>query len=223
MSKITQGRVETTLADVQWAKAVSLTRATFEESTREFAFFNHGLIMTAGGLTFDPLLELIAQSPAQQPLRVIPIAFNQPLFKGIGAGSDGLPYDTTLFAVERTQLENVASWLRNITIVNRNRKSLAYVTSRVIRVVDPIALGRSALLPARLPTGLVHVFELRSTLWSLTFQQDVQTPHSVASVRVGGPDPHALTLAKNIFAANDPFTELQEEASYVRIARSDIS
>lgn len=196
------------------ARLGRLTSGTMAELGKDFAFFNHGLIVTRLGAGLDPLLEYLKKTPGAS---VVPLSYAGPIFRGIGRDEDGLDFDRHLFVTPRDQIEPVARFMLSITAYDPNRKLVARVCSRVIRVVDQVALARHAVLPATIPTGIVHVFELAASGGGLAFSPAYAGPYDVAAVVPTEPDVVSQALLTTLAADHDPRRQLMQDSTIARI------
>lgn len=196
------------------ARLARLTNGTMEELGKDFAFFNHGLVVTRLANTLDPLLEYLKHTPGAM---VVPLAYANPVFRGIGTDADGLDFDRHLFVTERSRIEDLARFMLSITAFDPNRRMVVRVCSRVIHVVDQVALNRHAILPATIPVGVVHVFELAGSGGGLAFSPACAGPYDVASVVPTGPDPTSLALLTTLAADHDPRRQLMQDSTIARL------
>lgn len=121
---------------------------------QELEFFNHGLLCTYGGLSFDPVPDLVARGGYPDPAI---IRLEAPLFTGIDFPQGEPEWGRTILAFPRPA-DRFFQDLLAIGMVDRRKRWFHRAVKTIVACPDPLVLSRAAVLPARLPLVPLHVF-----------------------------------------------------------------
>ena len=164
--------------------------ATLNDLAKDYTFFNHGIFMVRGGLTFDPVA-LFARANSGITMPFI-INSDQKLFDGIGE------WDYKLVAVENKHWPRLEKYLDATSVINRDYKIYTRALKQIMPVVDVFALAKHQILPSTVPMVEVTLYGLDGNNYCMHFSPP-NFPEGIVRLNVDKPLPETITIAKRLF------------------------